>query len=85
MRNIEYHKARDFYRQLACHMINILGFRKIHDNVNRKIYSANINNIYYKFYYYPNDTSQTVMLEIDNILIADSSVIKELAKLLGYE
>jgi catechol 2,3-dioxygenase-like lactoylglutathione lyase family enzyme len=83
MRNIEYHKARDFYRQLACHMINILGFRKIHDNVNRKIYSANINNIYYRFYYYY--TIKDIMLKRGDIATADSPAIRELAKLLGYE
>jgi hypothetical protein len=83
MRNIEYYGAKDFYRPLACHMVNILGFRKIYDNVNRKICSANINNITYRFYYYY--TSRDIMLKRDDIVMSDALAIRELAKLLGYE
>jgi hypothetical protein len=83
MRKVEYHGAQDFYRLLACYMVSILGFRKIFDNVNRKIYSANINNITYRFYYYY--TNRDIMLKRGDIVVSDTLAIRELAKLLGYE
>jgi hypothetical protein len=85
MRNIVYCENRDFYLKIVFHMLRILNFKHVDSNYYRLKYSANINNAIYKFYYYPEDTSKTIMLKVNNMLVADSTVIRKLAKLLGYE
>jgi hypothetical protein len=91
MRDVVYCENRDFYLKIVFHMLRILNFKRVYNPEEPQTqytairYAASINDTIYKFYYYHYDTSKTIMLKVDNMLVADSTVIKRLARLLGYE